>query len=55
MQRDHSRCAFHRSLPGLAWLLSSVDWPEQRRLMVVLAAAAGYLLLAALVVARVSR
>ena len=42
-------------LPGLAWLLSSVDWPEQRRLMAVLAAAAGYLLLAALVVARVSR
>lgn len=33
-------------LPALAWLLSFVNWTEQRRLGVVLAAAAGYAIVA---------
>jgi hypothetical protein len=36
-------------LPALAWLLSFVNWTEQRRLVVVLVAAAGYVILAAAV------
>jgi hypothetical protein len=34
-------------LPALAWLLSFVDWPEQRRLRVVLIGSIGYVLFAA--------
>jgi hypothetical protein len=37
-------------LPALAWLLSFVNWTEQRRLVVVLVAAAGYAVLAGVVV-----
>jgi hypothetical protein len=37
-------------LPALAWLLSFVNWTEQRRLAVVLLAAAGYVVLVGLVV-----
>jgi hypothetical protein len=42
-------------LPGLAWLLSQLDWSEQRRLTVVLAAGAAYLLAAAAIAAMVLR
>src|SRR5262245_36788305 len=38
-------------LPGLAWLLSFVNWSERRRTGVVLLAAAGYVVIAAVVVA----
>jgi hypothetical protein len=37
-------------LPALAWLVSFVNWTEQRRLAVVLVAAAGYVVLAGAVV-----
>ena len=36
-------------LPALAWLLSFVNWTEQRRLVVVLLAAAAYVVLAGVV------
>lgn len=38
-------------LPLLAWLLSFVDWPEQRRLNVVRLASAGYLTFASMIAA----
>jgi hypothetical protein len=41
-------------LPVLAYLLSYVDWTEQRRLTVVLAVAAGYLAMAVAVAVRAS-
>jgi hypothetical protein len=37
-------------LPALAWLLTFVNWTEQRRLSVVLLATAGYMVLAGMVV-----
>jgi hypothetical protein len=42
-------------LTALAWLLSFVDWPEERRVRVVALGSAGYLLLAAVVSAQNAR